>query len=99
MTVSILCLLLTVLWVGMQCEIVTFPGHTHLLFMLSLSSIQLFFSIQFSPCSISCTIKPALNESVTVCMFQFLYITNFTKKIHLTFLPQKGQNSLEFWPF
>ena len=32
-TVSILCLFLTVPWVGMQCVIVVFPGHTHF-FML-----------------------------------------------------------------
>ena len=27
-----LCLFLTVPWVGLQCVIVAFPGHTHLLF-------------------------------------------------------------------
>ena len=32
MTVSVLCLYLTVAWVGLQCVIVTFPGHSHLLF-------------------------------------------------------------------
>ena len=26
------CLFLTVLWVGLQCVNVSFPGHTHLLF-------------------------------------------------------------------
>ena len=31
-TVSFLCLLLTVRWVGLGCVIVAFPGHTHLLF-------------------------------------------------------------------
>ena len=31
MTVSVLCLFLTVPWVGLQCVIVAFPGHTHLL--------------------------------------------------------------------
>ena len=31
MTFSIMCLFLTVLWVGLQCMIVAFPGHTHLL--------------------------------------------------------------------
>ena len=32
--VSVLCLFLTVMWVGLQCVIVTFPGHTHLLYNL-----------------------------------------------------------------
>ena len=36
----LLCLFLTVLWVGLQCVIVTVPGRTHLLFKLT-------FSIQF----------------------------------------------------
>ena len=31
-TVTVLCLFLTMPWVGMQCVIVTFPGHTYLLF-------------------------------------------------------------------
>ena len=31
-TVSILCLFLAVPWVGLQCLIVAFPSHTHLLF-------------------------------------------------------------------
>ena len=31
-TVCGLCLFLTVPWVGLQCVIVVFPGHTHLLF-------------------------------------------------------------------
>ena len=30
MAVSALCLFLTMLWVGLQCVNVTFPGHTHL---------------------------------------------------------------------
>ena len=29
---SVLCLFLTVLWVGLQCVIVAFPSHTHLIF-------------------------------------------------------------------
>ena len=32
MTVIVLCLLLTVSWVGLKCVIVIFPDHTHLLF-------------------------------------------------------------------
>ena len=31
-TVNVLWLFLTVSWVGMQCVIVVFPDHTHLLF-------------------------------------------------------------------
>ena len=31
------CLFLTVLWVGMQCTIVAFPGHSHLLFSIDLA--------------------------------------------------------------
>ena len=30
--VIVLCLFLTVLWVGVQCVIVALPGHTHLRF-------------------------------------------------------------------
>ena len=29
---GVLCLFLMVLWVGLQCTIVAFPDHTHLLF-------------------------------------------------------------------
>ena len=32
MTVSVLRLFLTVPWVGLHCETVVFPGHTHLFF-------------------------------------------------------------------
>ena len=32
MTVSVLRLFLTVPWVGLQCVLVVFPGHTHLLY-------------------------------------------------------------------
>ena len=32
-TVNILCLFLTVLWVGLQCVIAAFSCHTHLLFV------------------------------------------------------------------
>ena len=38
--VIVLCLFLTVLWVGLQCVIVEVSGRTHLLFKLT-------FSIQF----------------------------------------------------
>ena len=34
-TVYILGLFLTVPWVGLQCVIVVFPDHTHLLFFLT----------------------------------------------------------------
>ena len=30
--VSVICFFLTVPWVGLQCVLVTVPGHTHLLF-------------------------------------------------------------------
>ena len=32
MTVSVLWLILTVAWVGLQCVFVVFPDHTHLLY-------------------------------------------------------------------
>ena len=32
-TITVLSLFLTVPWVGMQCVIVVFPDHTHLLFV------------------------------------------------------------------
>ena len=38
MTVSVLWLVITVLWVGMQCVIVPFPDHTHILFKPNSSS-------------------------------------------------------------
>ena len=34
MTVSVLWLLLAMPWVHLQCVIVVFPGHTHLLFQI-----------------------------------------------------------------
>ena len=33
-TVNVLWLFLKVLWVGLQCVIVVFPDHTHILFVL-----------------------------------------------------------------
>ena len=32
LTINVLCLFLTVPWLGLQCVIVVFPDHTHLLF-------------------------------------------------------------------
>ena len=37
MTASVLWPFLVVPWVGLQCVIVVFPGHTHLLFSVRLS--------------------------------------------------------------
>ena len=34
-TINVLWLFLTVLWVGLQCVIVVFPDHTHFLIMLT----------------------------------------------------------------
>ena len=31
-TINVMCLFLTVPWVGLQCVIVVFPDHTHVLF-------------------------------------------------------------------
>ena len=33
MTVGVLCLFISVPWVGLECAIVVFPDHTHLLFV------------------------------------------------------------------
>ena len=44
MTVSVLWLFLTVPWVGLQCVIVVFPDHTHLLFC---GSVKLVLSGHF----------------------------------------------------
>ena len=49
-----LCLFITVLRVGLQCVIVAFPGHTHLL-------IKLTFSIQFLK-------ELSLMMSIVICM-------------------------------
>ena len=35
-TVNVLWFFLTVLWVGLQCMIVVFPDHTHLLFKIAI---------------------------------------------------------------
>ena len=40
--VSVLCLFLVVLWVGLQCVILTFPGHTHLLFSMRIFKITMY---------------------------------------------------------
>ena len=39
MTISALCLILAVPWVGLQCVIVAFPGHT---FFRALFSVEIF---------------------------------------------------------
>ena len=51
MTVRVLCLFLTVPQVGMQCEIVAFSGHTHLLLFLVVTfmSIILYLDQRFNP--------------------------------------------------
>ena len=36
-TINILWLFLTVLWVGLQCAIMVFPDHTHLLFKIMIN--------------------------------------------------------------
>ena len=38
-TINVLWLFLTVPWVGLQCVIVVFPDHTHLLFNLDSATI------------------------------------------------------------
>ena len=38
-TVNVLWLFLTVLWVVLQCVIVVFPDHTHLLFVIGIPMI------------------------------------------------------------
>ena len=44
-TVNVLWLFLTVPWVGLQCVIVVFPDHTHLLVLLKSKHIAFKFSI------------------------------------------------------
>ena len=39
-TINVLWLFLTVPWVGLQCVIVVFPDHTHLLFKVSLMRLK-----------------------------------------------------------
>ena len=34
-TINVLWLFLTVLWVGLQCAIVVFPDHTHIFFIIT----------------------------------------------------------------
>ena len=37
--VSVLCLFLTMPWFGLQCVIVIFPGHTHVLYCILTSNV------------------------------------------------------------
>ena len=54
-SINVLWLFLTVPWVGLQCVIVVFPDHTHLLFG-NLSDVVLFtlFSNPFGPFWVIC---------------------------------------------
>ena len=55
-----ICLFLSVLWVGLQCVIVAVPGRTHLLFMLT-------FSIQFLK-MVPQKQQNSLMMSIVICM-------------------------------
>ena len=55
-----ICLFLTVLWVGLQCVIVAVPGRTHLLFKLT-------FSIQFLK-MVRQKQQDSLMMSIAICM-------------------------------
>ena len=72
MTVSVLCLLLTVPRVGLQYVIVAFPGRTHLLFdihVLCECSADRGFTLNVKPCLVIYRIKYCLNQlSVAVCV-------------------------------
>ena len=46
-TINVLWLFLTVLWVGLQCVIVLFPDHTHLLFENSSPGLLLYYTGSF----------------------------------------------------
>ena len=41
-----LCLILRVPWVGLQCMVMVFPDHTHLLFFFVHPTIQQFFKLE-----------------------------------------------------
>ena len=43
MTVSVLFLFLTVLWVGLQCVIVVFPDHTNFLLLIAQQVLDRFY--------------------------------------------------------
>ena len=45
-------LLLTVLWVGLQCVILVFPDHTHLLFQCELLSVECYLVNMATTCSV-----------------------------------------------
>ena len=55
-----ICLFLTVLWVGLQCVIVAVPGRTHLLFKLT-------FSMQFLK-MVGQKQQNSLMMSIVICM-------------------------------
>ena len=45
MTVSVLWLFLMVPWVGLQCVILVFPDHTHLIFTFQIQEFSMLISI------------------------------------------------------
>ena len=51
MAVRVLCLFLTVPWVGLQCFIVPSPGHTHIYFLRQLPSKFCTLKLLISPLS------------------------------------------------
>ena len=53
--VSALCLFLTVSWIGLQCVIVTFPGHTYLFVEVHNTCCCFFFSFLFHYSLFFCT--------------------------------------------
>ena len=55
-TINVLWLFLTVPWVGLQCVIVVFPDHTHLLFALRNINIKILMLFIFRRTQLSRTL-------------------------------------------
>ena len=74
LTVSVMWLFLVVSWVGLQCVIVVFPGHTDLLFFLDENSLD----------SLVHLIDSNLNGSVTIYYFLGYFSKIRSIRRHLT---------------
>ena len=70
MTVDVLWLFLKVLWVYLQCVMVVFPDHTHLLFEPSFLPKSYVLTVIFP----YCLPKVNLNETVLLNTYIFFFI-------------------------
>ena len=78
-TINVLWLFLTVRWVGLQCVIVVFPDHTHLLFDLALKKVTVNLRSSFKK-SVNVTHMPLpgtiMREKVSLKWLRYWYSQN-----------------------